>query len=286
LAHDPFAELPDKDRVPRSSRVLDAWVNDAQKILGIRGSRVGWLLASTLAAAALQRETEDGTPLFLVKGGTYIERALDLRARATKDLDTLYRGSTDDLEDRIDISLARPWDEIQFSRTAVETIESAPRVRKPRRFKVNLDIRGVRWRSIQVEVSFDEGSAGDHLERITSPATGFLGISHPDDLVTISMAYQVAQKLHACTDPHDPPAFRNERVRDIVDLILIRDAFYPDGTDLAPVKAAAVDVFAVRAAEAEHLGHAARRWPPIIASNEVWRSTCTSRQTRSASRCC
>ena len=39
----------------------------------------------------------------------------------------------------------------------------------------------------------------------------------------------VAQKFHASTDPDAPPAFVNDRVRDVADPGLIRDAFFPDG---------------------------------------------------------
>ena len=270
---DPFADLPEKDRFPKSARILDGWVRDAQKLVGSRGERVGWILASTIVTAALQRELRDGTPVFLLKGGAFIERALDLKARATKDLDTLYRGFEADLADHIDRALAQPWGEITFSRTPIEVIDKAKRVVKPRRFKVQLDIRGVRWRSIQVEASFAEGSSGHHTGSLPAPSTGFFGIDRPDEIVTIAMGYQIAQKLHACTDPDEAPEFINDRVRDIVDLLLIRDAFYPQASDLTNVRAACEDVFASRADEAVQLGHEPRHWPPVVVANDVWRAT-------------
>jgi hypothetical protein len=273
LPGDPLADLPKKDRFPKSARILDGWVRDAQKLIGSRGERVGWILASTIVAAALQRELHNGTPVFLLKGGVFIERALDLNARATKDLDTLYRGAEADLIAHIDRALAEPWGEITFSRTPIEIIEKAKRVIKPRRFRVQLDIRGVRWRSIQVEASFAEGGSGHHTELLPAPSTRFFGIDRPDEIVTIAMGYQVAQKLHACTDPDDPPEFVNDRVRDIVDLLLIRDAFYPEASDLKSVCAACEDVFASRVDEAEQLGHEPRHWPPVVVANDVWRST-------------
>ena len=273
MPSDPFANLPDKDRHPKSARILDGWVRDAQKLVGSRGERVGWILASTIVAAALQRELRDGTPVFLLKGGVFIERVLELNSRATKDVDTLYRGAEADLADHIDRALAAPWGVITFSRTPIEVIQKARRVIKPRRFKVQLDINGVRWRSIQVEAAFAEGSIGDDVEVLPALATGFFGIERPDELVTISLAYQVAQKFHASTDPDSPPEFINDRVRDIVDLVLIREAFFPDGVDLSALQAAAEDVFTARAAEAEQLGHEPRHWPPQIIANDTWRAT-------------
>lgn len=270
---DPFADLPDKDRTPRSARILDGWVRDAQKLVGSRGERVSWILASSIVTAALQRTLRDETPNFLLKGGVFIERVLDLNARATRDVDTLFRGAETDLIDHIDRSLAEPWGEISLSRSEIEVIEKAHRVVKPRRFQVFLDIRGVRWRRIQVEVSFAEGASAENPGLVVAPATGFFGIAQPDDLVTISLAYQVAQKFHAATDPDAPPDFVNDRVRDIVDLTLIREAFFPAGADLSEVRAAAADVFAARALEAEELGRMPRAWPPIIEANDVWRDT-------------
>ena len=270
---DPFEALPDKDRFPKSARILDGWVRDAQKLVGSRGERVGWILASTIVAAALQRELREGTPVFLVKGGVFIERVLNLNSRATKDLDTLYRGAEADLIDHIDRALSEPWGEITFSRTPIELIAKAKRVTKPRRFKVLLDIRGVRWRRIEVEASFAEGSSGQNTASLPAPSTGFFGIDKPDDLVTIAMNYQVAQKIHACTAPDDPPAFVNDRVRDIVDLVLVREALYPQGADLSGIRSASKDVFVSRAAESEQLGYPSRQWPPLVAANDVWRAT-------------
>ena len=268
---DPFADLPEKDRTARSVRMLETWIHHAEQLVGVGGERTRWILASTIVAAVLQR-TVDGNevPLFLVKGGVYIERALNLKARATKDLDMIYRGAVADFEKHVDEAIASDWGIISFSRGRFTSIENAPLTIKPRRFDMRLDVLGKRWASVQVEVSFVEGAVGDHVDRIPSPSTQFFGIDQPADIATITMAYQVAQKFHACTDPHDPPQFAQLRVRDIVDLYLIREAFHPDGVDLADVRGAASDIFAARAEEATLLGRTPRTWPPTIVPNEQW----------------
>lgn len=91
------ADLPDKPRTPISARVLNNWLRDAQNQTGVGEGRLGWLLASTVAVAvavaALQRAIgNDQQPLFVVKGGLFMEFCLDLRARVTKDVDTPFRG--------------------------------------------------------------------------------------------------------------------------------------------------------------------------------------------------
>ena len=126
------------------------------------------------------------------------------------------------------------------------------------------------WRRIQVEVAFPEGSIADVTERFPAPRLGYFGVHPAAELAGITLAYQVGQKLHACSDPHQPPRFNNNRVRDIVDLLLIRDAFYAQPTDLGPLRVAVEDVFAARAAEATDLGLPSRMWPPLIVSNPLW----------------
>ena len=63
-------DLPDKLRPAPSARSLNTWVRDAVRLTGARERRVGWILASTVVIAALQRALgHDGKPLFLAKGG-------------------------------------------------------------------------------------------------------------------------------------------------------------------------------------------------------------------------
>jgi hypothetical protein len=76
-------------------------------------------------------------------------------------------------------------------------------------------LNGVTWRRVQIEVSPDEGHAGTAPEQIPSLSLAGFGLPIPDHLVSLSMLYQIAQKVHASTDPHDPPAFVNDRAPDV-----------------------------------------------------------------------
>ena len=269
----PLNDLPDKDRRPSSAAVLNRWVQDARKLAGGTGDRTGWILASTIVVAALQRALgPDGDPLFLLKGGVYLEHKLGLASRATKDVDTLFRGELDQFLHALDSALAEPWGDITLTRSDVSVIEIASRRVKPRRFHIVLSLKGVTWRRIQVEVAFPEGAIADVAERFPAPRLGYFGVHPATELAGITLAYQVAQKLHACSDPHQPPTFRNNRVRDIVDLLLIRDTFYTPPTDLKPLRDAAEDIFSARATEAADLGLSTRMWPPLIVSNPLWKN--------------
>ena len=85
----------------------------------------------------------------------------------------------------------------------------------------------------------------------------------------VAMDYQIAQKLHAASDP-DEPGYENQRVDDVVDILLLKDRFYPDQPP-ASLKSACQDIFAFRANEAAQLGRPARNWPPEFRINDFWR---------------
>jgi len=157
----PFESLPARGREPRSKRHLDDWVAHAADETGMAVRRLGWIVASSIVVAALQCALhDDGHPVFLLKGGAYHEDRLGLATRATKDVDTLFRGDFDKFIDSLDEALHEPWGALELQRTEIEVIERARRVVKPRRFKIKLLINGQTWRSIYVEVSPDEGGAG------------------------------------------------------------------------------------------------------------------------------
>jgi hypothetical protein len=85
------------------------------------------------------------------------------------------------------------------------------------------------------------------------------------------MDYQVAQKFHACTDPHTKE-HPNYRVRDIVDLHLVRTSFYRESNELASLGKACQDLFASRAREAKKSGFIpSRSWPPVIVAYSHWK---------------
>ena len=264
--------LPDRGKEPNSARTLDAWIIQAQERVGIDHGRLGWLIASTVVVAALQRAVDESdAPRFLLKGGTYLQHRLDWAGRSTKDVDGIVRGDIDGFLDALDRSLREPWGPLRLSRTETEVIQTPTRVLRPRRFDVKVSLRGVVWRSVKVEISPDEAGIGDHPFVFATPSLSHFGLPSPDALVGIALRFQIAQKLHACTDPHDPPHAVNDRPRDLVDLLLLRDLLASDtATTDADLRAAGQAVFDTRAAEAEQLGLVARHWPPAVQSHPHW----------------
>lgn len=102
--------LKPKSKSPTSARVLHTWIAQAQDRLGSAGPRLGWLVAATVVAAALQRAVdESGTALFLLKGGTMLQYRLPGMSRTTQDVDGLVRGDIDRFIAELDATLGEPW---------------------------------------------------------------------------------------------------------------------------------------------------------------------------------
>ena len=90
----------------------------------------------------------------------------------------------------------------------------------------------------------------------------------PDTLATLALRFQIAQKLHACTDPHDrlrrlttgPATSSTSCCCD-----LVRTEGRPT---LLELRVAAEAIFAARADDARALGRTERTWPCVVVAHE------------------
>ncbi|WP_159612756.1 nucleotidyl transferase AbiEii/AbiGii toxin family protein [Glutamicibacter sp. JC586] len=222
--------------------------------------------------AALQRTVdEDGRSLFLLKGETMLQYRLSGMSRTTQDIDGLVRTDLDEFLGKLDATLTESWGPLTMTRGEAQEIRVPTRIVNPRRFDIKVAIKGVTWRRVQVEISLDEGNAGIRTEEIPSPSLAGFGLPTPERLVSLSMAYQIAQKIHASTDPHDPPHEVNDRARDVVDLLLLRDLATRTGHPaLEEIHNAVTDIFAARAVEAQAMGMPPRTWPVALVAHRHW----------------
>src|SRR5271163_932774 len=266
--------LEPKTKQPASVTVLNNWIAQAEGRLGpeAKGGRLGWLVASSVAIACVQRAIDaEGRQLFLLKGGTLLQHRLNATARTTKDVDGLIRGDLDVFFRVLEDALAQPWGPLTLRRGEVEVVNVPAKLIKPRRFDVIIEFRGITWRRIQFEVSPDEAGIGQDFEAIEPPPLSGFGLPDPDTLVGIAMRFQIAQKIHAVSDPHEPPGSINDRARDVVDLLLLRDLAVETGSPtLAEIHAAGVALFRARADEAKQLGLPTRTWPPTVVGHTHW----------------
>jgi hypothetical protein len=266
--------LEPKTKQPASATVLNNGIAQAEGRLGpeARAGRLGWLVASSVAIACVQRAIDaDGRQLFLLKGGTLLQHRLNATARTTKDVDGLIRGDLDAFLLALEDALAEPWGPLTLRRGEVEVVNVPTKIIKPRRFDIIIEFRGVTWRRIQLEVSPDEAGIGQEFEAIEPPPLSGFGLPDPDTLVGIAMRFQIVQKIHAVSDPHEPPDSINDRARDVVDLLLLRDLAAETGSPtLAEIHAAGAALFQARADEARQLGLPARTWPPTVTGHAHW----------------
>ena len=111
--------------------------------------------------------------------------------------------------------------------------------------------RGQPWTSISVDIARAEPGESD-IEWVDAIAlTDAFGVSGPTQLPCLPLRFHVAQKLHGMTLP-PRPGKRNERFRDLVDLLLLENLVEADYTAL---RNACELVFANRNTHA---------WPPEL----------------------
>ena len=182
--------LKPKTKQPPSATVLNNWIAQAEGWLGpeAKGGRLGWLVASSVAIACVQRATDvDGRQLFLLKGGTLLQHRLSATARTTKDVDGLIRGGLDAFFLALEDALAEPWGPLALRRGEVEVVNVPTKIIKPRRFHIIIEFGGVTWRRIQFQVSPDEAGIGQDFGAIEPPPLNGFGLPDPDTLVGIAM---------------------------------------------------------------------------------------------------
>lgn len=109
-----------------------------------------------------------------------------------------------------------------------------------------------------VELSPCEGGAGDEYESVQVTEYSAIGLEPAGPVYCLSLRYQIAQKIHACTDPLDGTR-PNDRARDLVDLQLLGPLV--DDTQHAAIREACVEVFHERQRH---------QWPPHVRVWPAW----------------
>ncbi|HEY1688790.1 MAG TPA: nucleotidyl transferase AbiEii/AbiGii toxin family protein [Solirubrobacteraceae bacterium] len=245
------------DTTPKNRRALEQRLRNviADTELQQRARRqLGYVaLAATLMRHARDEHDE---PVFLIKGGVAVELLLGLRARATKDLDASARLTDEDIGPRLRAALAHGWEGFTFRLTGLEQVRDTAALRGD----VKVSYQGDPWSTVQFEASPAEGTAGRQMQWTgnTFVDPEHLGLPSPGELPLVTIAYLIAQKLHACTD-HTDDERSNDRYRDLIDLMLV-DRLVRD-EDRAGVREVCVEIFRLRAKHA---------WPPRITVLSDW----------------
>jgi Nucleotidyl transferase AbiEii toxin, Type IV TA system len=246
-----------KSRPPANKTALERWVFDKATEDGVVVDRVRRGISFMVVSAVLARLTDEGgIPLFLVKGGVSMQLRFGIRARPSKDYDTAFRQDLSKLEVVLAQAPAHPIGPFRVTAGAPESIGPTAAVR------IDLTIRfGTKpWGTVPLEVSPAEGSSGvpetiDYVR--AAPDLWVFGLEPVGDVPCLPVPYQIAQKLHACTEVLEHK--ENDRFRDLLDLLLLGELV---GDDEWPrVRAACEEVFTLRSRH---------QWPPQVIVFPGW----------------
>lgn len=202
---------------------------------------------------------DDGGHLFIVKGGIAMQLRLGIQARATTDLDVVFAGRVEDWLDRFDTATVdREWNGFTVTRKSEPTQIDVPGLGyQPWRVPLQIRYEGREFGSIALEVAVD-GDAAEHHDLIAPDGIELaaFAIDPPGLVPCLDVPNQIAQKLHACTEPLPDG---NERVRDIIDIWLLEALIEPE--EMPSLKAACLSTFRRRQKHA---------WPPVVSPSPGW----------------
>ena len=226
-----------------------------------------------MLAGLLDRARADGRgPAFAVKGGVSLELRLKTRARATKDIDLILHHD-DDLLAAFEGALMEPVQAGGATTAVAASYEGFTFRRKgeardlahgAQRLELGVNYKGGTWTTISVDIARPELDDVAH-EPVKALDLSAVGLTGPDEVPCLPLPYQIAQKLHGMTKPMKPGK-RNERVKDLVDLVLVA----PFVDDYPELRAACVRVFEDRNTHP---------WPPTPVVPEHWQAEYTQMAT-------
>lgn len=193
-----------------------------------------------------------------IKGGSAMALRYGRGTRFTQDLDAARVQPLAKFRSDFEDSLAAGWAGFtgRLIEKAVPRPSGVPTAYVMQPFDVKLDYRGRPWCTVKFELGHNE--IGDADEPEYQLADGLVqlftevGLEAPKPVRVMRADHQVAQKLHAVSEP------ASERARDLVDLQLLDKG---EELDLAQVEATCVRLFEYRRQQA---------WPPTIVSGDGW----------------
>ena len=203
--------------------------------MNVPDARARVLISSLIVAQMLPPDT-------VVKGGVGVKLRLgEIGTRATRDIDVVTRDREHFLDD-LNSNLHSGWGSVPPSKGALKRDSAAPprvaftgQARRDKQamppgvppaylmepFKVTLSFLGTSWASVPVEVAHDEINGVEHADPRPHLADQIIAVAavlqfgglRPVPL--ISLEQQIAQKIHAVTEPN------SDRAHDLVDLQLL-----------------------------------------------------------------
>jgi predicted nucleotidyltransferase component of viral defense system len=242
---------------PRNVRSIDDRLRNRAAADGVEQRRLRHRLAVIIVADALQAALNSDEKL-VIKGGTAMMLRFGIpHSRMSKDLDAMLRGEISSFLDRLREQGRTARSGWTFTAGRESTIDVPGLLVKPWRAEIKLSYNGGSFSTVKLEISPEEGDALGGHDEVTADDLKELGIDETTIKAPLmTVPYQVAQKLHACTER--VPGRRNDRARDLVDLAVLTPLALEQRQQ---VRAACLQIFDLRAAHT---------WPPTLAAEDHW----------------
>jgi hypothetical protein len=185
-------------------------------------------------------------PCFIVKGGFALEFRFRTEARASRDVDVVVPVTAEEILDAVVEVLRLEWSGFTFQ------INGRPELRDHSyRLQVTTQCQNQDWSTFDLELVFADVAGHDTVPPLDLATYGLLT---PSGIPCMTIAEQVAQKLHAATDPGE------NRPRDLIDIYLGVTRLPPGYEEL---REACIRTFSERKAH---------DWPPAIEIRDGWSS--------------
>jgi len=228
-----------------TNKQLGAMVDRAAAQTGVSARRQRrWIAVNALVEIFSIAASRRIIPSFIVKGGFAIEFRFLSAARSSRDLDLVIPLEPPALMDAATEVLRLEWSGFTFRIKG-----QAERRMHSFKFEVNALYRNRSWSTFEVELVFAEVYAEELVAAIDLTAFGLL---QPSPIPCMTVEEQIAQKLHAVSDPSE------DRPRDLIDIHLFNTRLTPDRAELL---AACVRTFELRSTHP---------WPPNIDIRNGW----------------
>jgi len=238
-------------------RLLTTWADSTSTTAGRLRHVVGVAVIANMFDGF---PDENGRTRIVFKGGAAIEMRYGLRARTTKDLDAAFRGDLDEAVSLVRQAAIAGWSGFTGRVSEVELIERAKVQPRPVRLKIKLAYRGKEFITIPFEMSAQEATSLQNPEIFpVAISLESVQLTGSASVALLPLSYQIAQKLHACTEEPSED-FPNDRVRDLPDLLLIKELGVEEH-DLSKIRVACVEIFNARGAHS---------WPPQVQEFPGW----------------
>ena len=222
-------------------------------------------LSRALANVVVGQMLPDG----VVKGGSSLMFRFGADVtRYTRDLDAARSIESEDYVLQLSAKLSEGWNGFTGRLVAIAPPhpKDVPEAYIMTPYDVKIDYCGKPWQTVRLEIGHNEIGDADVCEEFLPAELGDaferLGFPHPEPLRVMTLPFQIAQKLHAVSEPG------SERAHDLIDLQLVMSR---SSLDLAEIRQVCVRLFTYRKRHA---------WPPIVMGGEDWDSVyCAALET-------